>query len=359
MTSPVAAWVGWQVGMTGPTVLIIKNTLWNKYDWVRQWPGFAVNAIYDQPTEQVVISFQQRTGLPATGIANYATQERLGSIGASPPQHILLTAQGTGQPDPMGPGYPADMARAVDPAAQWYWQPVGNWPATAFPMNTSYQALETEIVRLLTDVYPWQTWGQISYSQGAIGTSNVLARAMTGDLADTNIFERFIGGYTLGNPSRQAGHTIPGGIDPGGSGIVLPNLANTPDTWWDAADGKAMPNSPGNDLYTTAGTGETVTALADQRLVWNIVDTGSVSSVLNLPLTVLKLLMSQPNWTGDVGAVEAALGAFDFFAVEGITPHTSYQFIQPIPGDDRDAWRIGLDHINDIGANTAPALKPV
>lgn len=360
MTAPTAAWLGWQVGMSGPTVLIIKNTLWDKYSWVRTWPGFTVNDVYDATTEQVVISFQGRVGLPATGIANFATQSRLGSIGASPPQHILLTGQGTGQPDPMGPGYPADMARAVDPASNWRWQPCGNYPATAFPMAPSIQDLVNEMVRQLTEVWPWQTWGAIHYSQAAIALAILIARCQPGgDLQDSGILERFIGGYTFGNPSREAGVTIPGGIDPGGSGIVLPNMVNTPKTLWNAACGKAMVNSPGNDLYTTCGAGETATGVTDQRLVWNIVDTGSVGSVLALPLTVLKLLLSQPNWTGDLGAVEAALGALDFFVVKAITPHTSYGIIQPIPGDPRDAWRIGLDHINDIGANTAPAIKPV
>jgi hypothetical protein len=34
-----------------------------------------------------------------------------------------------------------------------------------------------------------------------------------------------------------------------------------------------------------------------------------------------------------------------------LTPHTSYQFVQPIAGDARDCWRIALDHSADIVAH--------
>lgn len=259
--------------------------------------------------------------------------------------HIIYTVQGTGQPDPMGPGYPADIARQLNPNV-WTWQPVGNYEATAFPMNASIKQGEDELVRLITQAHPDRTFGMIGYSQGAIVTSNVYDRLRTGDLQKYR--SQFIGGITQGNPRREQGHTIPGGIDPKGHGIVTPNLVGTEELWWDFAAGKNMVGSPGQDLYTTTGYNGDAQSVLDMEAIWKIVDEGQVTSIGDLLDQLLKIVGNPVG--GSVSALMAAIDALDFFVVKGITPHTSYQFVQPIAGDSRDAWRVGLDYLNALGA---------
>lgn len=253
---------------------------------------------------------------------------------------LLVTVQGTGQPDPMGIGYPADLARALVAARPdlFIWVPVGNWPATAFPMKKSYTLAVAEIVRLLTKVWHGYDIILIGYSQGAIATSIVLQRMQTGDLA--YLFPLLLGGVTWGNPMREYMHTLPGGVDGGGQGIVTPTNKNTPESWWDFADDKGMVGSPGDDLYCKAGKGGTDVSLADERAVWDIVNTGSP---LNLTKAVAMLLL-HPDFKGGYGAAVAAFQALGFFVGHQITPHTSYQFVQPVPGDSRDCWGMAFDH---------------
>lgn len=266
-------------------------------------------------------------------------------------QTILYTAQGTAQPDPNGPGYPADLARELVAARPdlFIWQGIGNWPATAFPMKPSYTQGVTEMVRLM------RLWGHrpfipIGYSQGAIITSIVLQRMQTGDLKD--FLPYMLGGVTWGNPMRELGHTLPGGIDNGGQGIVTPTNSNTPESWWDFADDKAMAGSPGDDLYCKAGKGGTDISLADERAVWDIVNTGNP---LSLAAAIGKLLL-HPTFEGGYGAAKAAFQALGFFVGEQITPHTSYQFVQPVPGWQRDCWAMGFDHCMSLAKALNPAV---
>jgi len=270
-----------------------------------------------------------------------------------PPRHVIFTVQGTGQPDPEGPGYPADLARTLDDE-KWFWQPVGNYMASAFPMQPSINSGDEEFARLLRLQSPTQTWGFIGYSQGAIVTSDILDRCgitknpnVTPDLAD--YADSFIGGVTWGNPRREAGHTIPNGIDPSGHGIVTPNLVGTPVSVWDFAVGKKMVNSPGQDLYTTCGYDGSTTSVTDEQAVWGIVDKGTITSFGNFIDQVLKIVGNPVK--GTVAAIVAILDALNFFVLEGITPHTSYGVTQPIAGDPRDCWRIAGDYLNWIGEN--------
>ena len=78
-------------------------------------------------------------------------------------QPLLLTVNGTGVPDPYGPGFSADLGRALGlvnpweaiankldgffaPEAAVMWQPVG-YPAAVFPMGPSVEAGRAELVR--------------------------------------------------------------------------------------------------------------------------------------------------------------------------------------------------------------------
>jgi hypothetical protein len=100
---------------------------------------------------------------------------------------MFLSVNGTGVPDPFGPGFSADIGRSLsDPwndvyaefmgsgfKNKFYWQPIG-YPAATFPMNPSQKAAQAELSRQITIHeadgscpigYPLALSG---YSQGAI-----------------------------------------------------------------------------------------------------------------------------------------------------------------------------------------------
>lgn len=264
----------------------------------------------------------------------YGIQTILGGIPVVPT--VLITVGGAGSVWDWG--YQADLARELVKARPdlFVWQGV-DYPAAAFPMKPSTDKGVAEFVRLLTT--KWRGWNfiPIGYSEGAIVCSTVLQRMQTGNLKE--YLPYMTAGVTWGNPMRELMHTIPGGIDGGGQGIVTPTNKNTPEIWWDFACDSSMVGSPGDDLYTKAGKGGTDLSLADMRAVWDIVNTGN-------PLTLGKavaMLLLHPTFQGGYGAAVAAFAALGFFG-KGLTPHTTYQFVQPVAGDGRDCWAMAFDH---------------
>lgn len=271
--------------------------------------------------------------------------------GVSHHTHVCFTVGGAGSA--WNNGYQWDLGETLNPDV-WTHQPIG-YPAAAFPMKPSTDAGEVEFVRQLG---LWdcahRTWGFNTYSEGAIVSSNILDRcgitpsARTPDLAQ--YASTFIGGATWGNPRREQGSHPPGAVDKGGHGIVTPNLVNTPATVWDFASCKGMVDTKGQDLYTTCGYDGDPYSVTDEEAIWNIVKNGTFSSVLPLAEQVLKLF-SNPT-ASLIAAAYAVIDAGMFFFAEGLTPHTSYQFVQPIPGDPRDCWALALDHMQQLGAAT-------
>jgi peptidoglycan hydrolase-like protein with peptidoglycan-binding domain len=67
----------------------------HKFQWVRDM-GVTEGDVYDQTSAAAVEEFQKRVGLPATGIADFATCGRLGVWPPPPPRHAGLTFRGTG-----------------------------------------------------------------------------------------------------------------------------------------------------------------------------------------------------------------------------------------------------------------------
>ena len=278
--------------------------------------------------------------------------------------------------------YPADMAATLtdpwnDVAAQFfgdafgnkiYWQPCGYNDSIPIPMQPGIDSGTREYVRLLTDVHPTGPFVGIYYSEGAIIGSNVLdlLRGVDNtitqrykDLPDiTHRYKDFLGAATFGNPRREQGSIprLPGAIDPGGHGIVTPNLVDTPSTWWDFAAGKSMPGSPGQDLYTTCGyDGDAQTAI-DEESVWKIVDSLQLIGSGSLPDELWRIV-THPG-TGIPSAYHAIIDALKFFVLELLAPHNEYQVIQPVAGDPRDCWAIACDHIASLVGQTLIAPPP-
>jgi peptidoglycan hydrolase-like protein with peptidoglycan-binding domain len=92
-------WRGYELKdppMQGREVARIRENLAGKFRWARDM-GVTEGDVYDQATAAAVEEFQRRVGLPATGIADFATHGRLGAWPPPPPpRHAGLTFRGTG-----------------------------------------------------------------------------------------------------------------------------------------------------------------------------------------------------------------------------------------------------------------------
>jgi len=248
-------------------------------------------------------------------------------------------------------GYQWDLGEALD-KRRCFHQPIG-YNTNPFPMQTGVNDGVGEVVRQLNlprvefggrslTQIPW--FVPLAYSMGSIVWMKVLMRVLYGDLRQFKA--TFMGSNSFGNPMRQNNHGLPGGILVEGEGIAwTPEVHDVPDCHWDFTAEAGMVGSPGNDLYAKVD-GSALT-VKDMRAVWSIVNTGNP---LNLAEAVL-MLLAHPSFDGGYSAAVAAIKALDFFVVKSLTPHTSYQFVQPIAGDARDCWLIALHHSADIVAH--------
>lgn len=246
-------WHGWELGMEGDKVAAIQSKLIAKYQWVRdEYPELQVTGVYDEATRDAVLEFQYRVGYPVTGVADWATQVRLGVIEEEPkPAHVgtFYTVHGTGVG--MWDGPPADTARQV--AGVWRHQPIGNYPASAFPMKPSVDAGREELVVQVSSRPKDQPHVLGGYSQGAM----VIVETYLNDYLPVggrlhDWLPSLKAAVTWGNPMREKGvahgNVFSGLPVPEGRGIADMRLEDTPLWWKDFAHGA---NSVfGRDLYT-------------------------------------------------------------------------------------------------------------
>jgi len=248
-------------------------------------------------------------------------------------------------------GYQWDLGEALD-HQRCYHQPIG-FNTNPLPMQTGVNDGVGEVVRQLNrpriefggrncSQIPW--FVPLAYSMGSIVWMTILMRVLYGDLQQFK--HTYMGSNSFGNPGRQENHAFPGAIPVPGLGIAnkSTNVHDVPDCHWDFTAIKGMVGSPGTDLYADID-GSDLTR-ADMEAVWELVRTGNP---MTLAVAALKLA-ANPSFSGGYSAAVAALKALNFFVVKGLTPHTSYQFVQPIAGDPRDCWRVALDHSNWIVA---------
>lgn len=244
-------------------------------------------------------------------------------------RHIIYTVAGTGVGETVG--YPYDSARWSNPDL-FEVVPI-RYPAKAVPMNGSVDKGVAELVRLM-ELNFGRTFALDGYSQGAIVTSIVLQRMMTGDLKKHYPF--FIGGVTFGNPMREAGHTFPGGKDPGGRGVSDIRLVNTPDSYWDFAN-------PG-DIYTVTPLGD---AGEMQTAIYMAVMSQFFKGEDSLFSQVKELIKSPLKET--LAAVVAIWNGIKFISGPIPTgPHVEYHVREVAPGVT--GFDMAIRHLNDIGA---------
>lgn len=291
-------------------------------------------------------SFEAANGIVSDGDLHY-----LGiTVLALPPSGqvcVGLTLGGAGSRWDLG--YQYDLGEALD-RSRMYHQPIG-FNTNPIPMNTGVQdGVNRTIVELTRprpefggrncETIPW--FAPLVYSMGSIVWMIVLGRVLHGDLQQFK--STYMGSNSIGNPAREEDHGLPGGILVEGPGIAWTSeiIHDVPECHWDLTAEKGMIGSPGNDLYGKVDGG--VLSVKDMRAVWSIINTGNP---LNLAMAVVDL-MATPTFEEGYGAAVAAFKALDFFVVKRLTPHTAYQFVQPIAGDSRDCWRVALDHSADI-----------
>jgi hypothetical protein len=194
-------------------------------------------------------------------------------------QHIVFTVSGTGvnMRDTTQP-QPATVAQQLP--SNCYWQPLGNYPASVYPMEASVQDGVNELVRLWTQVYaPGQSSIGTSkilmgYSQGAIVVSHfVRDQLLNPNGACYGMADQLVAVAVWGNPCRMpgwasgnefAGWPLPADIDgviTGGiSGPdclqlqdIQPAIPNLTHYWGDFVN--TMAGQGNNDLYADAPVG--------------------------------------------------------------------------------------------------------
>jgi len=319
-------WIGWGLGDIGPIVAKAKAKLRAKFSYAKSLDN---SELFDAALQFALITYQTRKNmdgyappLRTDGVLDYSTQVALGLVVVSAPDKpMLFTAQGTGVD--MFTGYPADVARAVLDVYQW--QPLGSWPATAFPMEQSYKQ---GIEELRVQVRNWcprngsRKCAFIGYSQGAIVTSLFFKHEVQPIGSEFHYLleqNRIITSVTFGNPCRQGG--VANGNDFAGwpkddsGGIGDDCMINTPAWWYDFAH---TANSPwGRDVYTATPYG---TVGADMRAIWPIVKNVDVTKLF----IRLGTMLSNPA-AELYAAVMAILYAGMFFIGNPPTgPHINY-----------------------------------
>jgi hypothetical protein len=325
------AWIGWQPGMSGAPVAAAKKALKQKFSYAKSLDN---TPFFDWATQAALAQFQQKKNATAytpklrtDGILDFNTQVALGLVAPPPPKRAgtLFTVHGTGMADPVGPGYPADVARAV--LDVWNWQPIGNYPAAAFPMGSSVNAGRAELKAQIRN-HPGKI-GLIGYSQGAMVTSMCWKYDILdpkGELHDR--LPDVIAAVTFGNPCREAhvanGNKHSGVPIPEGQGISDDLLINTPDWWYDYAHGG---NSTfGKDIYTDTPDDD---AGEDMTAIFKIVQ--NVSGFVSPGGLLVQLSQMLTNPMVEIPAVFRAIyfgGAFITTQPFATAPHCNYD-LQP------------------------------
>lgn len=302
-------WVGWGLGDNDPKVQDMKRFLRRKFSYARE--SLDDTTLYDETMMRVVMQMQRAYGLPETGIMNYATQVKCGYVKVTPPAlPTLYTVHGTGVT--MWDGPPADCARSL--LHKFRWQPVGNYPAAAFPMWPSIQQGVAELNALIDG-----TAGRFAlagYSQGAVVTSYVYKHDILAE--DGRLHHRlgdFLAGVSWGNPMREVGHAWTDGVGVTAGqfngGILEDRLVGTQPNWRDYAHK--------GDLYTDC---EMDQEGEYKRAICKIVMGHNVfSGPDSIIMEVLELGL---NPFGEAIPLVKAISDAGLFFAKGTGPHVNY-----------------------------------
>lgn len=322
-------WIGWGPGTDDippdkdPYVAVMKAKLKAKYTWVRNHqPPMDDSDVYTATMAEIVAEWQGRVGLPITGIMNARSQERLGTWTPPKPKlPVAMSVQGTAQPDPMGPGLPADICRYLESIGKCRWQGIGNYPATAFPMWPSIMLgvaeLAVQVERFAFDDI-WLT----GYSQGAVVVCYYWKhyvqdpqgphhhRFFDPDHPKDGTIKKIV---VMGNPMREEGFAHFDGlfspVTSKGAGILEDRMVDSPPYMRDYAHEKDMyAQCPFSDM------GE------DERAICKIIMGNKVFSGTDSILAQVIELIQRPI-TETIAMFYAMIDAGMFLASGANTPH--------------------------------------
>lgn len=381
------SWVGYGVGDTGVECQQINHRLLRAYPTASHAATYGVtetmaftdatgHALHDlcqffngDKASQLAAGTRGATfPLRTDGVADLNVRKAIGAYIPPPPPGplcVIFSINGAGSTYDMG--YPWDIGELAETDTQgnslapqlrsYYHQPIG-YDTSPVPMSRGVGTGVTEFIRQLDMPRPnfggrnctQIPWGGIFYSMGAIVGMTVLMRVLYGDLQ--RFKHTYMGSSAFGNPMRATEHTYPDGIPVLGRGIATTDKYVIPDCHWDFVSDKKMVNSKGDDLYAKIGAADQLwesdqLSQDDIVAVWHIVNTGN-------PLTLAEQIGSlvlAPSFSKVKGAFSAAWNAAKFFIAEGLSPHTTYQFVQTRAGDSRSAWDQALWHTQDLVRN--------
>lgn len=248
------------------------------------------------------------------------------------PAGTLLTVNGTGVPDPFGPGFPADLARALADAAEgmWNWQPVG-YPAATFPMGPSVRAGRAELcAQIERHAGPVALSG---YSQGALIVDTVwrddilsAGGGLHHRLADVVAIVNYGDPMRcpgIANGNAFAGRPLPRDVN----GFVSGGIAGPGNLTPDQTPDFLLSFANDGDLYACAPTGvdpwnDETEVGHNERIIFDVVQDATITSVLAIATEVAEIL-AEP-FEQVVPLVQAvANGAFFLGAGVG-GPHARY-----------------------------------
>lgn len=192
---------------------------------------------------------------------------------ALPERHVAVSVNGTGSPDPFGPGFAGELCSQLDDEV-WFWAPAG-YPAETVNMGASVQTGIDNVVALVLQYHagaPLITGGTASgrialagYSQGAMVTDRVWrdeclnpagrlhARYLAGDIIAIVNFGDPLRAPGICNGNVRAGFPIPQPLD----GAVTGGIAGPDDLTPEQTPAFLMSCNNDGDLYGSAPVGAT------------------------------------------------------------------------------------------------------
>lgn len=231
------------------------------------------------------------------------------------------------------------------------------YPASFFDAGKSFHEGVANTVQLINEHPGKFVLG--GASQGAAVVSQVFKMLQAGDgNINGNRLADCIFGVTFGNPARQAGHTFPGGTDPGGHGVRFSKyrMTNTPTLWWDfAAPGDIIASTFDDPVgQLTSAIFEFIwfdtdfsTTTASQAEIWGAVNSAvqeAFSSSGQSPAVIQQTLASL--WAGLTWSI----------------PHTSYtSYYAPLSGDPRTSSQLAIAQLASLAVSLGitPPSAPV
>lgn len=250
------------------------------------------------------------------------------------------------------PGYGSQIARSLDRSI-FNWYPVA-YNSDAFPLNVGVEAAVDKAVSLI--LRDSSKIFLVGHGKGAVVASKLYDEFRSGRLVGRR--PDLLGVFNFGNPLREEGHTVPGGIDPGGHGIapLSERLVNTEALVWEFAAPKDPMAVTGDDLAGGIAT-----------LLYTAFDTTidglgtlltQMTELINSPVygklpVLLPFRLAVNSGTLDVGRLLQTL-ITEFFSNGG--SHDEYHKFLPVAGSRLNAIDTAIVAIQNLVLANPPAV---